>query len=58
MEHNLCEYFFLPKQSLPQVVNAVNLSNLNSSVKTAQFELPKDTELDRITICIRQCCFL
>jgi len=50
--------FCLQKQSLPQVVNLINVSNLNSSVKTAQFALPKGTALDRITICIKQCCFL
>jgi hypothetical protein len=58
MEHNLCEYFCLQKQSLPQVVNLVNLSILNSSVKTAEFSLPKDTALDRTKISIKQCCFL
>ena len=58
MERNLCEYFCLQKQSLPQVVNPVNLSNSNSSLKTAQFALPKDTALDRVTVCIKQCCFL
>jgi hypothetical protein len=55
MEYSLCEYFCLQKQSLPQ---AVNRSNSNSSVKTAQFALPKDTALDRVTICIKQCYFL
>ena len=49
MEHNLCEYFWLQKQSLPQVVN---LRNLKSSEKTAKFALPKDTRtLDWITRC-------
>jgi hypothetical protein len=58
MEHNLCEYFGLQKQILPQIFNIFDLSNLNSSAKTAQFALLKDTALERITICIKPCCFL